>query len=757
MDYHARYQVGLPYKDPPQSAAFPPASFHIVPPPPPVHRQQYQNPDAYQARYENVPPHPPQSFPPPHQAPDQVLFERHGKIPSHHAPPDPVPSDAPVTAPKPPGPPSPSLNQQALLLSLAERYLEAAHSRGYRTALARRPSELEGYYRLIAIALACLEAVLQNWRLEPRAEAAIRLRYASVVFEETENDIEAETALSKGIALCERNRLVDFKYGMQHLLARVIHRKSPKAAAKFLDQIIQDVEAYHHTSWAYAFRFLRVSLSLETPSAAETTSALQHLHAAAATANGRGDHAIFVMSAVLETYIHLRSGAADALGEAQRAIASARSQPMHELAGKLPQLVALVYIFDLACSMIEPNPNHVLSKMQTVRELLDQIFHEQRSPISAEGHFSLPIHPGPPGSNVTHPIDGLLSRSEHGSDLLEFSWMPARDLYALAYLLNGAATSHRNSQDGRKAEKALEEGLKMAGEEVESPAAKGQPLTVTAVWLGWRRRLRCYMRIQLTFVRCARTDWAAARWTLDHVRKDLSDFAASPSEPLFYLSEYLEGVILQGTGHLDAALAQFQRPALAFGAATSAGRSDSGEALRRDVSILATLNTILILAAPSRPDDGSVDRLFAVVEPWCVSHHNRNIQAAYNLIKATSHATDLGIMRKNNIQAALNAAKSVANMQLTCIALNYMSGKYFRGVVGEQAVKSSQAAVKWAEDSSNSLWASVARGMLADTLEVQGRVPEATRVRAEATDLAGRVVPGLLDASQGGHPDPGWS
>lgn len=32
----------------------------------------------------------------------------------------------------------------------------------------------------------------------------MRLRYARTLFEETDNDIEAETALSKGIDLCER-------------------------------------------------------------------------------------------------------------------------------------------------------------------------------------------------------------------------------------------------------------------------------------------------------------------------------------------------------------------------------------------------------------------------------------------------------------------------------------------------------------------------------------------------------------------------
>lgn len=60
------------------------------------------------------------------------------------------------------------------------------------------------YQKLIATGLGCLEAALAGERLEPRLEAKIRLRYAGVLLEETDNMMEAETALSKGITLCEQ-------------------------------------------------------------------------------------------------------------------------------------------------------------------------------------------------------------------------------------------------------------------------------------------------------------------------------------------------------------------------------------------------------------------------------------------------------------------------------------------------------------------------------------------------------------------------
>jgi hypothetical protein len=65
-------------------------------------------------------------------------------------------------------------------------------------------ASLDEYQGLIATGLGCLEVALKKMRLAPRLEARIRLRYAGVLFDETENYMEAETALSHGILLCEQ-------------------------------------------------------------------------------------------------------------------------------------------------------------------------------------------------------------------------------------------------------------------------------------------------------------------------------------------------------------------------------------------------------------------------------------------------------------------------------------------------------------------------------------------------------------------------
>jgi len=100
--------------------------------------------------------------------------------------------------------PNTKLDQPMLLMSLAEEYFEAAHKLAPSISTSMTIINVEAYEKLIATGLACLDTALKHIRLPPRVEANMRLRYAGVLYEETENFMEAELTLSKGIALCER-------------------------------------------------------------------------------------------------------------------------------------------------------------------------------------------------------------------------------------------------------------------------------------------------------------------------------------------------------------------------------------------------------------------------------------------------------------------------------------------------------------------------------------------------------------------------
>ncbi|KAG0160493.1 hypothetical protein PDIDSM_8023 [Penicillium digitatum] len=635
---------------------------------------------------------------------------------------------APANSTKPP------IDYQVLLLSLADEYLNAAHVRGTTTSLTANETDVEEYYKLVATGLGCLEAVLKNWRLQPRKEALVRLRYARTLFEETDNDIEAETALSKGIDLCERNRMLDLKYSMQHLLARMLHKSNPKASLKAVDGMIQDVEAYRHAAWEYAFRFLRVSLSLSSPSHQDSVQALQHLHRITAMASRNGDKAVSAMAAVIESLAHLQQATnSDSIEQAQRAVAAARSHQLNDELRYIPQLTTMIQMVDICCSLLEYDVNQSGQKLKVMQSLMDETLSD--SNWRPDGSFSVPLNGKSAGPSS---IDtGDILQVHNGTLLLSFNWLPQHDLYALCYFLSSITLSAKNSYDGRKAEKYLEEGLRMVQSNFKAPQEISESMVNAHRRVQWRQSLYCNLLLQRVFLACARTDWDLASQTLSDLRQIFEELGSNLPVTIECLMEYAAGTIAQATGDLKAALNIFQSPILSLDPATSkTGRNDPC----RDTRILAGLNTVLILRDPSHPSHSLLSAILTNLEPFCKSSPNKYIQAAYYLVCATVHSEST-IQTKQYLQQALQSATAISNSQITCMTLTFMSWKYFRGVVGEQAEKSARAGRAMAKRANDRMWASVTDDMLAETLERQGKGEEAQSVREEGQRLVSGLPP----------------
>ncbi|KAL6231759.1 hypothetical protein BDW75DRAFT_243642 [Aspergillus navahoensis] len=634
-----------------------------------------------------------------------------------------------------PKPAKPGIDYQVLLLAMADEYLNAAHSHGTNVALLRRDMELEEYYRLVATGLGCLEAVMKNWRLQPRVEALVRLRYARVLFEETDNDLEAETALSKGIDLCERNRMLDLKYSMQHLLARMLYKTNPKAALKAVDGMIQDVEAYRHSAWEYAFRFLRVSLSLSSLTHQESTSALQHLHKVSTMASRNGDRAVSAMSAIIEALAHLQQGSSsDSIEQAQRAIAAARSHQLNDELRHVPQLTTLVQTVDICCSLLEYDVNQSAQKLKVLQDLMDERLSD--SNWRADGSFSIPLSGKSAGPSSIDTGDILQVQS--GTLLLSFSWLPQHDLYALCYFLSSITLSCKNSYDGRKAEKFLQEGIRMLKGNFQQPQEITESLASANRRVEWRRALFCNLLIQQIFLACGRTDWDFGNRTLKELRQEVQLFGDDLPDTMQCLMQYAAGTIAQATGDLETALTAFQSPLFSLSGFNKTARNDP----HRDLAILATINTVLILSNPAHPSHSTLPTLLATLEFFCRASPNKYIQAAYFLLCATTN-TESTIQTKQNLQQALQAATAISNSQIICMTLTFMSWKYFRGVVGEQAEKSARAGRAMAGKASDRLWVSVTDNMLAETLERQGKGEEAKSVREEGYRVMTNLPPAL--------------
>lgn len=319
-----------------------------------------------------------------------------------------------------------------LLLQAADEYINAARCLGPLAALARKEDDLQKYYKLMATALGCMEATLKNYVLPPREQATLMLRYASLLIEETDNDIEIEETLSKGIALCARSKFLDLKYSFQHLQARYQAKSNIRAALKSLDAPISEAETFQHMVWVYALRFLRVSLALKAPGRTEMAGALQQLHAIAHHAEKRGDRAIFVTASALEAMIHLRTPGPEHLEHAQRAIAAARSYQLQASTKELGQISALIDSIDIACSLQKGQSDR--EKMTALQQKAD------KEPGPDDGVFSVLLEKTFGGQSLTQHTGGIFRKAHDGRDELVFRWLPKTDFQMLAYYLSGLTT-----------------------------------------------------------------------------------------------------------------------------------------------------------------------------------------------------------------------------------------------------------------------------------------------------------------------------
>lgn len=225
---------------------------------------------------------------------------------------------------------------------------------------------------------------------------------------------------------------------------------------------------YRHSAWEYAFRFLRVSLSLSlsSPTHQDSVSALHHLHKISQMANRNGDKAVSAMAAVIEALAHLQLGSNfDSIEQAQRAVATARSHQLNDDLRHIPQLITLVQMVDICCSLLEYDVNQSAQKLRLLQEIMDERLNYPNWRV--DGSFSVPLNGKSAGPSS---IDtGDILQVQNGTLLLSFSWLPQHDLYALCYFLSSVTLSAKNSHDGRKAEKFLQEGRRMLNSQFPLP------------------------------------------------------------------------------------------------------------------------------------------------------------------------------------------------------------------------------------------------------------------------------------------------
>ncbi|KAK6004043.1 hypothetical protein QM012_008893 [Aureobasidium pullulans] len=642
----------------------------------------------------------------------QVVIE--ARRPSSQQAPAPVPSRTPVPLPR-----ESAIDLQPVLLGLADQYINKAHGLSLYLARAPQEADIDQYYSLISAGLGCMESVLNNWNFsDPKAEARLQLRYASLLLEETENDGELQDLLTRGIALCERNRLVDLKYSMKHVQARSLFRTHPRSALKMVDQMIEFTETYAHYSWMYVFRFLRVSFSLQL-SRPELSAALQQLRRISQQAEKQRQYPILATCSALEALVHLRSGQADSADNFQRSLAAARTHQLNREVTDISQVATLLDCLDLCSDLVSGKPDQLFEKMSVMQKALDG----GKRKTSPDGSFCVPTaEPAP--NDISLDTCGIMERTADGKRAIVFQWLRRSELFALGYIFSSLASSSRNVVD-HKSEKYVIEGDKLTQNDYNPEnERKVQSLQCSSAHLDRRMFYHRLCLQLLASLKCERADWQGAQEVLSRLNEDLKAEDVDEQDFVQVSALYLTGTVKQATGDLEGALACYKSPALTL-------QAGQRTAPNQDLRILATLNMILILRPRSELQD-HVKHLMDLAEPLCESHPNSNYRSALYMVRASSTDGLTVLKMKHYLSSSANIAKKQQNVLLLCVAINLMTSSFFVNIMGEKAELSAASGKRLADRVQVPMWQAVANQLLGNALDFGGKRAEGDEARIEA-------------------------
>jgi hypothetical protein len=316
------------------------------------------------------------------------------------------------------------------LVALAEELFSEAFRLSADLAKNLTPGCVEVYHKLISAGLACLKSCLYDFELLPRVKARITLRYASLLFEETENLPEAEASVNRAIEVSDQHKLVDLKYTLQFLLAKMLFKSAPKAAFKTLETAIENAVTYKHIPWVYASRFLSAQLLLELGMVSAVATAVQQYRSIAALASERRDLAIFGAASIMEVIAHFRSPGSDSAENAKRALAAARTYQLDE-GSRVSQVVFLTQCYDTLMSFMYGGLMEVPAKLKTWQLTMDAISKGDEWNSSGDS-MSIPFGVSGEYENiVTTDSKVVLDRNTDDLCTLKFSLVNLKDAMAL--------------------------------------------------------------------------------------------------------------------------------------------------------------------------------------------------------------------------------------------------------------------------------------------------------------------------------------
>lgn len=613
-----------------------------------------------------------------------------------------------------------------LLISLSNEYIDAARQLGPRVTLLADPNDSETYNGLIAAGLSCLEAALGHFSFPPRLDAAITFRYATLLFEETDNHDQLERILSKSILKCDRNKLFDFKYSTYHLLARATYRKNPRAALKALDTHIQEVDGVGNAPWTYALRLLRVTLSLELGSSHDLSIALMDLKSLTDLANKQRDFSMIIAFATLEALIHLRTDSSQMIINCRECIATARSLQNRKGAENLNQILVMLGCIDLACSLLQSNQPQVRDNIKTVQELIETQVVDERS-WAEDGAISL-VMSVETTKMLQDYSSGIFQLNADKKAVLTVRWFDRSSVYALGFLL-GACTERLKESLSDKIPKYIQGGLDVINGKIVSRCFHFGQANICIAELNGENRfnslptsrwdmaaraeknvtLQWHLHLHRAFLSCIKTDWMIARRQIHELNLRIQEWAFPDTNKLQRWTTYLQGVVEQGSGNLEEAAQIFKSPILLTGQTVS-GKTIRVTKMTDELSNLARLNLLFLLrSADHSPSSEALDILSDLQTS---SEKTPFLKSAVAMIAAMLNPREALTRAKTGLRDALNISRDAHATQILVISMAAMVSLFFKDVTdGQQAKQSRSVTVDLARKLGDPLWIAVTHGI----------------------------------------------
>jgi hypothetical protein len=204
----------------------------------------------------------------------------------------------------------------------------------------------------------------------------------------------------------------------------------------------------------------------------DNNSTIQNLRAIADLAVQQEDHAIHLAASLMEALAYLKTPGPDSIEHVQRALAAAWRNQMKSSC-QIPQLVGLIHILDVACSIRQGISTVMFTKLREMQDMMDKSLQDPTWGTSNDV-VAIPIKRTPKSSSVVSPdTRRIIGIGNRGDDVLMMSFLSKKDAYSVTYvtlpaicplltnfryLLCGMVLLHKNSAE-QKGIRYLQAGL----------------------------------------------------------------------------------------------------------------------------------------------------------------------------------------------------------------------------------------------------------------------------------------------------------